>query len=100
MKHLNTTLLVITTLIALFFFGKWIYPYIPRYENKVIIDKVKVKECVDFITIDDECWNYEYAKDDYEQCDNRKYEENIFEYQLFTTSTYQYCYKTEWVRIN
>ena len=32
MKNLNTTLLIITTLIAVFFFGKWVNEVRPRYE--------------------------------------------------------------------
>ena len=105
---LNTTLLIITTLIAFFFLTKWVYQVWPRYEwiESEVINKEELSDCVTFSK--EICSESDYNLRGYDFCDyNTKIQKPYIYYGFMgteynATTTYIWCYKSEKekVRIN
>ena len=57
---------------------------------------VKEKICIGIFC----SYSFDYLFDEYDFCDNKIEGEFIYEGQIIGTSTYQYCYKKEKIRIN
>ena len=100
MKNLKTTCIVITTLIAVFFFGKWVNEVRPRYEWKESIDKVLIQRgnAVFFHRTSE----YIYCeKDDFNNIETcmAQTQEDIDNNNL-KLCIYRVCYKKEKIRTN
>ena len=113
MKKLNTTLLIITTIIAIFFFGKWINDVRPRYEWREKIDFYNSSKAIIPLVVAsnyDYCFSTSTIEYVNVKCDNedllneeyKRYVEAIYgEYRCPKEAQLNYtvCYKKERVRI-